>query len=36
VVQYFDTDLVTVLWLLKEEMRLPLNAINCAVNILNV
>lgn len=35
-VQYLDTDLVIVLWLLKQDMILPLNAINCAVNILNV
>jgi len=36
VVQYFDTDLVIVLWVLKQEMSLPLNANNCAVNIFNV
>ena len=34
--QYLDTDLVIVLWLLKQEMNLPLYAVNCAVNILNV
>jgi len=36
VVQYLDTDLVIVLWLLKQETTLPLNAINRAVNILKV
>jgi len=36
VVQYLVTDLVIVLWLLKRVMLLQLNAINCAVNILNV